>query len=267
MAGNTEWQVSGDVAQRYELILVPVIFIPWAEHLLQRAVLRRGEDLLDVACGTGIVARMATETLGADARIAGADINRDMLAVAAAIAPEIEWVEASALSLPFADRSFDAVICQQGLQFFPDKVAALKEFRRVLRPEGRAVLCVARELEVNPLMASQVAALSRHLGDEAADAIRAVCALSDRAELERLFAEAGFVTVEIKSVSLTLRHPDGRSFAENALTATPAAAAFAALDDAAREALVADFLEGFGEGYDGKALTFPHVSHVIVARA
>jgi ubiquinone/menaquinone biosynthesis C-methylase UbiE len=266
MASNTEWQVSGDAAQRYEAILVPTIFVPWAETLLQRAVLRRGENLLDLACGTGIVARMATETLGPDAKIVGVDINKSMLSVARAIAPEVYWIEAGAEALPLPDRSFDAVICQQGLQFFPDRIKALGEVRRVLKPGGRAVFCVARALEENPFMSSQAAALGKHLGEGAAAAIRAVCALSDKDEIAVLFRKAGFTDTTIDSVTLKLRHPNGAEFVRNAMTATPAADAILALDDAGRDALVEDALAGFGECYDGKALTFPHAAHVIVAR-
>ena len=96
MTANQEWQVSGGATQRDEATLVPFIFVPWAKHLLQRVVLRRGEALPDVAGGTGIVARMAGETLGEDARIVGVDINADMLSVASAIATELEWAMARA---------------------------------------------------------------------------------------------------------------------------------------------------------------------------
>lgn len=266
MEDSVRWQVSGDAAERYEVNLVPVIFVPWAEELLRRAVLRRGEAVLDVACGTGIVARMASEAVGEGARVTGADINGGMLAVAARIAPEIEWVNASADALPFGDASFDAVFCQQGLQFFPDKAGALSEFRRVLRPGGRAVLCVARELEVNPLMSSQVAALTRHFGEDSAKSIRAVCGFPDADVIEGLFHKAGFGEVKVESVSLTLRHPNGADFVRGMMTATPRADLLAAMEPEAREALAQDILDGFGEFYDGKALAFPHVSNVIVAR-
>jgi len=267
MASNTEWQVSDDAAEAYERTLVPVVFVPWGEELLRRAGLRPGETVLDVACGTGIVARMASAAVGGSGQVAGVDINPGMLAVARRIAPDIGWVEAPADALPLPDASCDAVFCQQGFQFFPDKPAAAAEIRRVLKPGGRAVLCVAAALDENPLMMTQVETVTRYAGADAAKAIRAVCGLPDGAELEKLFREADFAEVEVEKVSLTLRHPKGAEFARNLLAATPLAGMIAAMEPADQEAVAAEFLAGFGDGYDGKALAFPHVSNVVVARA
>lgn len=125
MEASSHWQVSGDAAERYEANLVPVVFVPWAKDLLARAKLRPGEGVLDVACGTGIVARMATVHVGPGGRVTGADLNPGTLKVARARAvgtgAAIEWREADAGDLPFAGRSFDTVFCQQGLQFFRDR--------------------------------------------------------------------------------------------------------------------------------------------------
>ena len=196
MEANSKWQVSGGAAELYEENLVPVIFIPWAQELLNRAELIVGEAVLDAACGTGIVARMASDLVGPDAKVVGADINAGMLTVARSKSKEegkqIDWVEADVGSLPFGDASFDAVFCQQGLQFFPDKISALKEFRRVLTVSGRCVICVAQSLEHNPLMNGQIEILTRYIGEDAANAIRAVCSLSDSSMIHDLFAEAGF---------------------------------------------------------------------------
>lgn len=123
---NQEWQLSGSMPGRYEEFLVPVIFIPWARDLLARAGLTDGETLLDLACGTGIVARMAAQ---AGARVCGADLNRGMLAQAAHLSKGlgVTYRQADAAALPFDSGRFDAVICQQGLQFFPDKPRAVAE--------------------------------------------------------------------------------------------------------------------------------------------
>lgn len=269
MNSNTEWQLSGTAAERYERYLVPTIFIPWAENLLARAAPQERENVLDVACGTGIVARMAAEATGPQGRVVGADLNNGMLDIARAKSSEagktIEWIEADVASLPFDDASFEVAICQQGLQFFPDKLTALKEIRRVLRPGGRCVICVARSLEHNPLMRAQVEALTRHINAEAAAAIRAVCGLSDADEIQRLFGGAGFADVQVESVSLTLTHESGLDFIAGAITSTPVADVIAGWSDDARDALLADILEGFGDCYDGSGLEFPHVAHVVTA--
>lgn len=271
MKSNTKWQLTGTAAELYESYLVPTIFVPWAEHLLNRAQPQAGENILDVACGTGIVARMAKEKVGEKGRVAGVDLNGGMLQVARAISTEtdlnIEWIEADVGDIPIADNSFDIAFCQQGLQFFPDKVGALNEIHRLLRPDGRCVICVAQDLEKNPLMRSQVAAISKHIGEEASGAIRAVCGLSDGEAIKELFLEAGFCDVQWETVSLTLSHDSGLEFITNGIASTPVAGLIADWSDDARSALITDVLDGFGDHYDGQALRFPHVSSVVSARS
>ncbi|OUS07822.1 hypothetical protein A9Q96_04785 [Rhodobacterales bacterium 52_120_T64] len=270
MEANSKWQVSGGAAERYEENLVPVIFVPWAQELLNRAELIVGEAVLDAACGTGVVARMASDRVGPDAKVVGADINVGMLNVAKSKSEEegklIDWIEADVGSLPFGDASFDAVFCQQGLQFFPDKLSALKEFRRVLSLSGRCVICVAQSLEHNPLMNGQIEILTRYIGEDAANAIRAVCSLSDSNMIYDLFAQAGFSEINIESVTLTLRHSDGKAFVAGNMSSTPAADAISELPEETRRELLQEFLNTFGSYYDGYALAFPHVSHVVHAR-
>lgn len=269
MKANTEFQVSGSAAERYEEYLVPVIFTPWAEHLLNLADLKPDSALLDVACGTGIVARMARERIGAGGRVTGLDLNPEMLSLARREADgmNIEWVQSDATTMPFDDDSFDVLTCQQGLQFFPNKPAALTEFRRVLKPGGQAVACVIRSLAMNPLISTQVAALEKHFEDDVTGAMKAVCQLPDAAVIEDLFTGAGFSDVTIDSVSLTLRHPDARAFVTGLLLATPLAELIAGMPKDSQSQIIDDILEGFKDCVDGEALAFPHISHVITARA
>src|SRR5262245_8220944 len=121
-------------ADFYERVLVPTLFQPWASDLLARAAASPEERLLDVGCGTGIVARVARERLGPAARISGVDVNAHLLKVAREVAPDIEWREADAAKLPFSDGAFDRVLCQEVLQFVSDRRAAARELRRVLAP-------------------------------------------------------------------------------------------------------------------------------------
>ncbi len=261
---NTEWQLSGNMAERYEEFLVPVIFHPWARDLLRRADVKPGNRLLDLACGTGIVARVAAEQ---GVSVTGGDINPGMLAVAADRARDLRvaFQLADAQALPFEDESFDALICQQGLQFFPDKPVAISECFRVLRPGGRAVFCTARGLDENPLMRSQVAAFGSHLGNDTTMAIRAVCGFTDQKETQALFERAGFRPVKIERVVLDLVAPDGRAFVDGMMKSTPVADRIAAMDYRARDALREAVLQEFGACYDGTALHFPHSANVAVA--
>src|SRR5262249_50229251 len=136
------WQLQGTAPELYERYLVPAVTLPWAADLVERVGVRRAERVLDVACGTGAVARVAAERVADGGRVAGVDVNRGMLAVArsqpsAHAAASIDWYEGSAVSLPFDDGEFGVVLCQLGLQFFSDRLGSLLEMRRVLTPGGR----------------------------------------------------------------------------------------------------------------------------------
>jgi ubiquinone/menaquinone biosynthesis C-methylase UbiE len=270
MEPNTQWQISGNSAERYEQHLVPTIFIPWAERLLERAELHTDEDVLDIACGTGIVSRRAKPLVGDGGRVVGVDLNQQMLDVAAkrALAEgcDIEWLQADASSIPLADDSFDVAFCQQGFQFFPDKPAALTELRRLLRKGGRCIFCVAQGPDLNPMFRAQEAAVTKHMGPEAARAFEVVRSLADTDTLRGLFDGAGFADVHIESVSVPLVHDDGVTYVTELLLASPVADRFANWSDEARAAFIDDYLTEFGDCFDGKGLRFPHVGNVVIAR-
>src|SRR5262245_17337254 len=135
------WHLTPEAAELYERYVVRYILRPWATLLIDSAGLAGGERVLDVACGTGVVTRVAAMRVGRAGHVVGVDLNPSMIAVAQSLpAPDgasIAWLEGSALDLPLLDAGFDVVLCQQGLQFFPDKVVALREMRRVLDHRGR----------------------------------------------------------------------------------------------------------------------------------
>src|SRR5207302_10762295 len=163
----------GSVAATYDEIYVPRIFIPWARLLLERADLSPGESLLDVATGPGTVARLAAEQVGPRGRVLGTDISAAMIGIAQkkAIAGEaaaIEYLVAPAAPLPVADGSFDVVTCQQGLQFFPDRPAAVSEMFRTLKPGGRLTVAVWRGIDMQPSFVAIYAALKECLPFEKA---------------------------------------------------------------------------------------------------
>lgn len=162
------FQIPPEVAEVYETKFVPAIFAEWAPRILSAAGARVGSRVLDVACGTGIVARRAAELVGDDGVVVGVDLNEAMLAVARRIAPEIDWRQGSADSLPVADSSFDAVTCQMAMMFFPDRTAAFAEMARAARPGGSVAVVVPASLEVQPAYRVFVDVAVEHTGPEAA---------------------------------------------------------------------------------------------------
>jgi ubiquinone/menaquinone biosynthesis C-methylase UbiE len=178
MTDATRFQFNNpSVPKAYNEFFVPRLFEPWAKVLLEGADLRRGESVLDVATGPGTVARLAAVRLGAEGRVVATDIAQPMLDIAKAKAPPggapIEYLNSPAAPLAAATGAFDAVLCQQGLQFFPDRPAALREMRRVLKPGGRAAIAVWAELDRNQIFAAFHAALRATAPDALADLITA----------------------------------------------------------------------------------------------
>jgi ubiquinone/menaquinone biosynthesis C-methylase UbiE len=202
-------------AEAYERILVPSIFAPWAQELLERArPIGPADRILDLGCGTGIVARLLRERLGGGAKLTGADASADMIAMARSLAPDIEWCEANAMKLPFDDASFELVVSQQMLQFVPDPSAALREIRRVLVPGGRLVAATWRARHELPLFEVLGQIAERHLG--ACDEKR--FRLGDDARLRQMLSEAGFADVRIEVVTRTDRFSEF-PYRESALAA------------------------------------------------
>ena len=235
-----------NAAENYEKYFVPSIGRPFATAWLEAAGLERGERVLDIACGTGVLTRLAAEQVGQKGAVAGLDINPAMLAVARSVPSSgaaIEWHEASAESLPLVDGSFDVVISSLGLQFVPDKASALREMHRVLTNGGR--LAVATVGPTPPLFAILEQALARHLNPEAAAFMRVVFSLHEPEELERLARDAGFRDVEVRSKAVTLNLPAPAKFLWDYIHSTPLVAAVAQIDEAGRAALERDVVRGW----------------------
>ncbi|MGX1498317.1 class I SAM-dependent methyltransferase [Roseibium aggregatum] len=260
---------NGTFAERYDTVMVPVIFQPWAREMLRRQPPQEGDRILDLACGTGAVTReIASHGIGF-ARLVGVDMSAGMLAVASGKANEsgieAEWFEADAGNLPFPDGVFDLAYCQQALQFFPDRVGALRELHRVLTRGGRVAFCVSRGLSENPLLLAQATALEKHVGADAAAAVRAICQLSDPEEIRANFETAGFLDIRLETVSLTLHHPDGAAYAAGAMGGMHTGDKLSQLSEEEKNVCFNDFLEELGPCFDGKAIRFPHVSNVVTA--
>ena len=201
-------------ANAYEALFVPALFGQWASKVAEAAQIKSGQRVLDVACGTGILAREVARRMGSSGRVAGIDPDPGMLAVAKQLAPEVEWREGVAESLPFPEQSFDAVVSQFGLMFFADRLQALREMLRVLVSGGPLVIAVWDSLENIPAYLSEVALLERTAGQRAADALRAPFVLGNRNELTALFAQAGVPTLEIRTLHGTAYFPSVRTMVE-----------------------------------------------------
>lgn len=229
----------GSAPENYERYFVPVIGTPFAAALLEVADPGRGERVLDVACGTGIVTRLAVERVGADGSVAGLDLNPGMIAVARTAVPDpsIKWYEASATSIPSPDSSFDVVLCSLGLQFVPDREAAVREMHRVLAPGGRVAIGTVAPTPVFEILEQ---ALTRHVNPTAGAFVRQVFSLADPDALRGLLVGSGFTNVGVTSKRLILTLPGATEFLWQYAHSTPLGAAVAELSDQARTALERD---------------------------
>jgi ubiquinone/menaquinone biosynthesis C-methylase UbiE len=226
--------------EMYERWLVGPLFRPWAEVTFEEVKPSPGHRVLDIACGTGIVARVARERLGADGYVVGIDINPDMLAVARTVAPDIDWRVGTASALPLRDREqFDVIVCQQGLQFFPDKPAATAEMRRALAQGGRLAVTTWRSDEEIRFFRELRRVAERHLGP-VADLRHS---FANAAPLEALLRDAGFHDVRSRTISRTMRFQDGASLLRlNTIALVGMSAAGKAMAAQERERVVEDIV-------------------------
>jgi ubiquinone/menaquinone biosynthesis C-methylase UbiE len=263
MAQQELWQIAGSAAEVYEQDLVPAIFGPWAAVVVDLASPSPGHHVLDVACGTGTLAREAAERVGPSGKVIGVDLNPGMLAVARSIAPTIEWCEASANDLPFTEGSFNVVYCQLGLQYFPDRLVALREMHRVLRPSGCLGLMVWGSINESPGFAALANALERHVNADAAAIMRAPFCLSDGDALASLVRSAEFKDVAIAVRAGTVRFPSTERFVHSFVAGSPLAAH---VSEAALQLLTSDIRNEMRPLVNDGALTFRITAQLLSAR-
>ncbi len=211
MSESDKGQISASAAEVYEEFFVPALFAEWPPILASAVGIRPSHRVVDVACGTGVLARAVAELLS-DGSVVGVDINEGMLDVVRRRSPQIEWRCGPAEALPLADESFDVAVCQFGLMFFEDQRAAIQEMVRVLRSGGRLAVAVWDSLENVPGYATMVELLQRLLGDQAANAFRAPFLLGEVDTLRSLFQTAGIADVEISTHEGTARFPSIESW-------------------------------------------------------
>jgi ubiquinone/menaquinone biosynthesis C-methylase UbiE len=262
------WHLSNDAAQRYERCVAHYILGPWAPLLVETAGIVAGERALDVACGTGVVTRIAAERAGITGKVVGLDLNPDMIAVAKTLPPpsgaKIEWLTRNALDLGLEKGSFDAVLCQQGLQFFPDKLTALREMRRVLRSGGRLALSVWSSIGYYNSAVGK--ALEKFIDRDTAQRFCASRQAPSRDELLGLAIEAGFPDAQINLARLDIRLPQLDQFALEHLAATPVASVIAAARTVTRGMIGASVMHQLERYADTEGtVSYPEETYVLTA--
>jgi SAM-dependent methyltransferase len=263
MAEPEGWQVSTDAAEVYESCFVPAIFGAWAGPVADAAAIRRGDKVLDVGCGTGVLAREALRRAGEEGQVVGLDLNEGMLAVAARTEPDITWRRGDAASLPFEDASFDAVVSQFALMYLPDRVASLGEMWRALAPGGR--LAVAAWAPIDHARGYQILVdvAVRQCGRAAADVLAAPFVLGDQVELAELFADSGISGAEVALHEGSIRFPSVQEFIRIEVKGSPLAEMLS--DDVMRslaaesEDALVEFVVPSGE------IVMPMDAHIVTA--
>lgn len=257
------------VAAAYDRVLVPMLFVPWAEQLVEEFQPWNGKSILDLATGTGVLAERLAGVVGELGKVTGIDINPEMLAMAAqrcaGANPPVEFMEATAESLDLADESMDVVVCQQGFQFFPDKPAAATELHRVLRRGGTMIVttwCPVEECEFFGAICEALIAVGEV---ELADMMRVPFDHMPSEALQLHFEAAGFANVRMQKQQRLLELTDAESNPVQVVYATPIGPKLGALEGEKQ----ADFkdrfmglIDAFSE--DGRAMG-SMTSHVLSA--
>jgi SAM-dependent methyltransferase len=264
MAESLEtFQISLDAAETYEAKFVPALFGEWAPHLVTAAGINPGDDVLDVACGTGVVARAAADLLGGTGTITGVDINDAMLAVARRRRPDIAWRTGDACDLPIPDRAFDVVTCQAALMFMPDPAQALREMARVMRPGGTVALQVWAALSDQPAYSILVDVAARHAGPDAVELLSSYWTLGDLNLVRSLAQAAGLEVTSATTRTGTARFDSIDELVRIEVEATPLVDRldddlYRRIRDDARQALAAfETTEGLAE--------IPIAGHIVIA--
>jgi SAM-dependent methyltransferase len=266
------FDISKNPAKAYQAYMVPTMFLPWSVELLDRIALRPGERVLDVACGTGVVARGAGARVGASGVVTALDPSAAMLDVARAVSAsekvQITWVQGQAEALPIVDASVDVVLCQQGMQFFTDRPAAVREMRRVLEPGGRAGVSVWRGAEHQSVKGAFLVALQRWFGPGAL----LPYSFGDGELLRQLFIDAGFRHVSLEVVRRQMLMPSVDEFLSmTVMGASAAVPALAQASDEERERAIREVRQEIAEEIAaakyGEGIAYPMEANIVVAAA
>jgi SAM-dependent methyltransferase len=221
MTAAEDWTGVSEDAQLYENNYVPTLFGPWAPRVADATGIASGDRVLDVGCGTGILARKAAERVGSAGHVTGLDLDEGMLSVARRIGPGIECRQGDATELPFEDAAFDAVVSQFALMYFPDRAAALREMWRVLRPGGRLAVAVWAPHERATGYVELARIAERYAGEEAVEIIRKPHVLGEPEVLRGLFGKAGIENADIEILDGVYIQPSIDYFLESEVKGSP----------------------------------------------
>jgi SAM-dependent methyltransferase len=262
---------SGAAMRVYDDVMVPRMFQPWAELLLTCLGVTQGQAVLDVACGPGTVSGLAARRVGPGGRVTGCDLSSAMVSIARAKPPSalsapVEYLQCPADALRVSDASYDVAACQQGLQFFADRGAALDEMHRALRPQGRVGIAVWCAIEECPPFACIASAVGKVLGGERAAAYRnGPWGLTDGDELYRLVTDAGFVNVRVERHQLPVVFDGGPAQLLDTLAASSLANDVTALAESERQGLLRALYEAARPLLDAGAVRSRMTSHLVIA--
>lgn len=261
MSNDSGFQVGSDAPQHYD-VHTKVFMAPFVQALVA-ATVGVGQSVLDVACGTGHATRAAALAAGPGARIDGSDLNPAMLERARSIPDAsgtvIAWCQASALDLPYDDASFDAVICQQGLQFFPDPAAGVREMARVGRASGRLGATVWSAAEDSPYLHRQIEMLVSHTGVVVPDWT------ATEQQLLTWFAGGAVHDVAIELVRVHVDLPDLSAYALEHLKALPWSAGFFRLSEQQQSDAVAELVAELADYRTEMGIRVPFSSYLVTA--
>ena len=255
-----------EAGRGYESLFVPALFEAWTKHLIDGANVGNGSHVLDVACGTGVLARSALARVGSDGRVVGADPAPGMIAAAKEIEPAIDWVLCSAEALDADDEAFDSVVSQFGMMFFEDRSKSAEEMFRVLKPGGSLAIAVWQSVEHNPAYADVISVLEEHVGTAAADALRLPYCLGNADDVTAALKNGGFGDVTVEAVTETATFPSSRQMVEAELRGwLPLFDIFLSEDEIAEVLVASDERLGKYAGPAGEAV-FPTSAHIFTAR-
>lgn len=258
------FQIPIEAAEAYEARFVPAIFREWAPRAIAAGGVHPTTRLLDVACGTGIVARTADGIISDAGRVVGVDLNESMLQVARSVAPTIDWQRSDVTSLPFPDAAFDVVICQMAMMFFPDRPGAIGEMRRVLAPGGRLVTVVPAVLDRQPGYRTFVDAAVAHAGPDAVSLLGTYWSCGDLDELVGMLSTAGCSVTGAATIEGSAHFASVEDFVSTEIAGSPLSER---IDESTAELIVADVRRALAPDSSRDGFVTPLVCHVVTATA
>ncbi|WP_350275595.1 methyltransferase domain-containing protein [Kribbella sp. HUAS MG21] len=256
------FRITREQAELYEERFVPALFRNWVDPVLDGAGVRTGQRVLDVACGTGVVARNAADRVGGTGSVIGLDVNPAMLEVARNVRPELDWRTGDAADLPFDDDDFDVVTCQAALMFFPDPTAALREMARVTRPGGVVAVQVFSALPKQPAYGPWIAMVAEHAGPGATQMLGTYWVHGDADALRARCADAG---LRVTAVQEHIRPAYFASVEAMVLTEVNSTPLADRLKPSELQRILAESAPILGHFRTGDHLEIPLAGHVLVA--